>query len=131
MIFTGKHHIKVKITGKGAIKDLKNNRRMEVNLKENKIFSFDLNIDDKNDVSQVIMTVKYFHNIIYENGEICFKFFMDEDILYLKCDETDWTCSFCGITKNKKEDYLYCKRCNFYLCITCLQNYKGIIYDVI
>lgn len=131
MIFTGKHHIKGKITGKGATKDLKNNRIMEVNLKENKIFSFDLNIDDKNDVSQVIMTVKYFHNIIYENGEICFKFFMDEDILYLKCDETDWTCSFCGITKNKKEDYLYCKRCNFYLCITCLQNYEGIIYDVI
>ena len=77
------------------------------------------------------MTVKYFHDIIYENGEICFKFFMDEDILYLKCDETDWTCSFCGITKNKKEDYLYCKRCNFYLCMICLQNYEGIIYDVI
>ena len=131
ILFTGKNHINGKICGKGAIKDIKNNRIVQVILKENKIFSFELNIDDKNDVSKLIMTLKLYSDIIDKNGEHCYKEYIDEDNLYLKFDETDWTCSICRIKKDKKEDYLYCKRCDFYLCLNCFHSYQEIINDSI
>ena len=131
LIFTGKNHVKGKINGKGAIKNLKTNRILVVNLKNNKILNFDLNIDDKEDINEFIITLKSNPGIMDKNGEHIYKFSMDEHKLYLKNGETDWTCSVCKTKCDKNNDYLYCKRCNFFLCFICFQTYYDILNDII
>jgi len=131
VIFTGKNHINGKIVGNGAIKNLKTNKITNVVLKENKIFKFEINIDSKNDVNELFMTLKDSPDIISENGDSIFKFYMDEDRLCLRRGNSTFICSFCCTEHNKSESYFCCDRCNFYLCIICFERYEEIMYDYI
>lgn len=131
VLFTGKNHVKGKICGKGAIKNLKTNKITELILKDNKIFSFCLDINDKSDTKELLMTLQSNHSIVHKQGEYSINFYMDKDKLYLKKNEIDWTCSFCKQSFDKELHFFYCHICNFYLCLNCLSRYDKIIFDII
>jgi len=103
ILFTGKNHINGKINGKGAIKNLKTYRITKAILKENKICTFELDIDDKDDVSELISTLKIYPGIIDKNGEQCYPLYIDEDNLYLKCVKQILFVAFVDKQKIKKK----------------------------
>ena len=77
MILVGTKYKNGKIFGKGAIKDLANNKVIEVTLNNNKIFKFDLDIKKGKDISELLLSVTSKHNIVDEGGECSIIFCMD------------------------------------------------------
>ena len=87
LILTGTKHQNGKIYGKGAIKDLTNNRVIETIFNDNKIFNFDLDINKNNEYSDLIMSLTKKHNIIDEKGKCSIDFCMHNHKLFLKLKE--------------------------------------------
>ena len=129
LILTGTKHQNGKIYGKGAIKDLTNNRVIETIFNDNKIFNFDLDINKNNEYSDLIMSLTTKHNIIDEKGKCSIDFCMHNHKLFLKLKE-NWKCKYC--TQDfKKYNCFFCSLCNFYLCPICYNTYCKLMFDKI
>lgn len=93
-ILTGTKHKNGKIFGKGVIKDLANNKVIELTLNDNKIFKLDLDIKKGKDISELLLSVNSKHNIVDEGRECSAIFFMDKHKLFFKKEE--WKCNYCN-----------------------------------
>ena len=127
MILTGFEHENGKIKGKGAIKDLKNNKIEECTFLDNQIVHLYLDNNNGKDNSEMIISLLTKHNIL-KDDQYYINFCMDRhNRLFLK-KKSEWNCNFC---KNsfKNASCFYCKECNYFLCLNCYRIYCKIMFE--